>query len=795
MASDLREICLFSIHNLLRDAPFSRLDLISCRNLLIYFGGDLQDRVIPLFHYALNPGGYLFLGTSENVSRHARLFSTVDKPHRIFQRRANLERKLPQFPLTAPEAMRRGPGTHPARGPAPEPSLKSFAEQAILERFTPAYAVVNQDGELLLTSGRTGKYLELPAGAPDTNIFNLARPGLRLDLRAAIHKAASSNQPVLRPKLGVTSPQGRQEIDLYVQPLRLSDAPDLLYLMVFQDLGSIKPLSESAELREDDVAGANVRQLEAELRATKERLESTTEELKSSNEELRSGNEELSSMNEELQSANEELETSKEELQSINEELQTVNAELNSRVEELSRANNDMANLLESTQIATVFLDRGLLIKSFTPAAKDVFRLVESDAGRPIMHVRPRFELPSLQQDAERVLRTLGAIERPVSSNENGKRYIMRMLPYRTADNVISGVVMTFTDITRISEAEARIEDLTRELRNRVKDLEILFDLVPVGVLIAEEASDQKILANQYGARLLGVGPDHRALRPTLAKLRFFEDEQQQPMAEDPLRLAARTGKPTPVFEGRLESLNGRVADVLISASPLLHEDGTVRGAIGAVVDIAQRKKAETRQRLLLNELQHRVKNILATVTSLATRMQKSQPSSKEFYNGFLVRLAAMARTHDLLSRGSWEGADLRSLMSLSLDTYLIPGRANVRLKGEEILLNPNSATTLGMVFHELATNAAKYGALSTEAGTVDVSWEVATFEPDSQRRVRISWVEEGGPPLDPAHADGFGLSFIRRSVEYEVDGTVEIALPPEGLRCIIEFPLPPMPE
>jgi two-component system, chemotaxis family, CheB/CheR fusion protein len=307
--------------------------------------------------------------------------------------------------------------------------------------------VINAEGDVLQSSGHTGKYLELPPGAPDTNIFNLARPGLRVELRSAMHKTMGGGQLVVRRKIAIGTDGGSQEIDLYVQPLKFGSAPESLYLVVFQDLGPVVPPVDEEAMRTEDIGKESVRHLEAELRATRERLKTTTEELESSNEELKSNNEELQSINEELQSANEELETSKEELQSTNEELQTVNAELNARVEELSRANNDMNNLLESTQIATVFLDRSLLVKSFTPAAKDVFRLVESDAGRPISHVRPRFEAGGLQEDAERVLRTLTTIERPVSSTESGARYMMRLLPYRTTDNIITGVVITFADI------------------------------------------------------------------------------------------------------------------------------------------------------------------------------------------------------------------------------------------------------------------------------------------------------------------------------------------------------------
>jgi two-component system CheB/CheR fusion protein len=397
-----------------------------------------------------------------------------------------------------------------------------------------------------------------------------------------------------------------------------------------------------------------------ELRATKERLQTTTEELESSNEELKSGNEELSSMNEELQSANEELETSKEELQSINEELQTVNAELNARVEELSRANSDIANLLESTQIATLFLDNNLAVKSFTPAAKDVFRLVESDTGRPISHVRPRFTSDTVQEDAERVMRTLGTIERQVQSTHNDSRYVMRVLPYRTVENVIAGVVITFTDVTRITAAEARINELTDDLKRRVQSLETLIDLVPVGILIMEDSKTGAVRVNRYGAQLLGEGGGGDAPRPISTNLRIIQQDHELRPDEQPLLKAVRSGEVVSEVEAVLVRADGGRVDVLMSATPLLTDDGKVRGGIAVILDISERKRGETQKQILLHELQHRVKNIITTVGALASRMLKGTTSLEDFATAFTGRLSAMAKTHELLTASNWQGAGLR---------------------------------------------------------------------------------------------------------------------------------------
>jgi two-component system, chemotaxis family, CheB/CheR fusion protein len=594
VASDLREICLFSVHNLLRDAPFSKLDLVSCRNLMIYLTAELQNRLIPLLHYALRDDGYLLLGTSENVGRHTRLFSTVDKMHHIFRRRPRPDRNLPEFPLTTPEAHRHKRSADvPLR--AGDVSLHMVAERQLLEHYAPAYVVVNNEGEVLYVSGRTGKYLELPTGMPSNNLFGMARRSLRLDLRAVFHKAVSTGEITRQDNIAVGTNGGRQTIDLIVQPIRSSGEQELVYMVIFQDIGTIKPPTEAEPQQgKEELESVTVRALETELRATKERLQTATEELESSNEELKSSNEELSSINEELQSANEELETSKEELQSINEELQTVNAELKTRVDELSRANSDIANLLESTQIATIFLDRQLAIKSFTPAAKEVFRLVESDTGRPISHVRSRLKLDTIDEDVERVLRTLATVEKRVESSDSSARYIMRIMPYRTVDNVIAGIVITFLDVTQVTAAQDRIDELRRDLHHRVESLEVLLDLLPVGIFMLKiEGQKRSVEINRYAARLVGQS-EQKGLRELAVPYRLVDGGRELVAADDPLQRAARTGEPVPDFQGRVLRADGGSTDVVISATPLFDGNGTPRGAIASMLDMSQRKRTDS---------------------------------------------------------------------------------------------------------------------------------------------------------------------------------------------------------
>ncbi len=788
IVGDIREMVLFSQHSLLRDPPFSRLDLLSCRNLMIYLTPELQSRVIPLFHYALRSRGFLLLGSSENVTRHGRLFTMVDKANRIYQRRTPLERRLPEFPLSATDTARLRPG-QPARPAGTDFNVRAVAERRLLEHYAPAHVVITQDGEVLHASARTGKFLELPAGAPDSSIFSLARRGLRLELRAALHRAATSGEAVTQSNLRIGTNGGQQAIDLHVQPLRQDGAPEGLYLVVFRELGPVRQTAEDAAAESaDGVENINLRQLEAELRATRDRLQATSEELESSNEELKSSNEELSSMNEELQSANEELETSREELQSINEELQTVNAELNARVEELSRANSDMINLLESTQIATLFLDRGMSVKNFTPAAKDLFRLVESDTGRPISHVRARFEPESIQQDAERVLRTLTTIEREVRGSDADATYIMRMLPYRTVDNVISGVVLTFTDVTRISAAERRIDELAHDLRNQVESLQTLLDLVPVGIFILESRDAELVRVNRRGAQMAGEPEEQRGLGPLVERLRLSIDGADVPIEQHPLQRAARSGEKMRGIEAQMLRADGSTLDVMFSVTPLFRESGEPRGAIAAVVDISDRKAAELHQQALLHELQHRVKNILVSVNALAARMLRRNEPPEVFAEAFLDRLRAMGRMHDLLAQHNWQGTELRELVLAALAPFGAAARFSLAVEGPFVLVGPEPSAVLGMIFHELATNAVKYGALGAPDGSVAVHWRIEGS--DLNQRVALEWTESGGPPVTPPQREGFGIGFVRRSVQYEVEGTFDVAFPADGLRVTMTMPL-----
>ena len=461
----IRDLLVFSEQDVIKDPPFSKLDLLSCRNLLIYMGAELQRKLIPLFHYALNQGGYLFLGTSESVGEFGELFTTLDRKAKLYRRKGelhNAQRKyLGRFlpPMTVPDSTQLQ--VVGRAGPRVKLPLRELTERTLLEQVAPVAALVNGHGDILYLHGQTGMFLEpTPGESGVNNILKMAREGLRRALTTSLHKSAARHELVRALGLRVKSNGHFTFVNLTIRPVVLG--PDLspdtpLFLVILEEapLAETPPTSVAASKGPEADAEAHISALKNDLRIKEEYLQTTNEELETANEELKSSNEEMQSVNEELQSTNEELETSKEELQSVNEELATVNAELQTKVVDLSRANNDMNNLLAGTGIATVFVDHQLRILRFTPAATRIINLILSDIGRPVAHIVSNLVgYNSLLADAQTVLDTLMPKKVEVQTID-GNWFAMRILPYRTLDNVIEGAVITFVDITEMKRAEA----------------------------------------------------------------------------------------------------------------------------------------------------------------------------------------------------------------------------------------------------------------------------------------------------------------------------------------------------
>lgn len=487
---DIREMVVFAVQNVIKDPPFTKLDVISCRNLLIYLNADLQKRLLPVFHYALKPGGLLFLGPSEGISGFTNLFEVVDKKWKIYRRKESPIAVFPTMDLSAPVSkLNVEPRVITAARPTRESNIGNVVEKLLLTRFAPASVVVNDRGDVVYIHGRTGAFLEPPSGQPRLNLQAMAKEGLQFELGAALRHAVAGNEDIVREAVRIRSGSDDPTyIDLSVTRIKEPETMRGLFLITFQPRpapGEREPLKHRPPGESEETG--RMEELERELQCTRESLQITIEDLEVSNEELKSTNEELQSTNEELQSTNEELETSKEEMQSLNEELTTVNSEMHLKVEDLSRVNDDMQNLLNSTEIATIFLDKKLNIKRYTEQARHLINLIPSDIGRPLGDLVSKLAYPPLVADCLEVLRTLVFKLTEVQSRDD-HWYLMRIMPYRTAENVIDGVVLTFVDINPVKQAEKALLRMSKVFLDGLDPM-IIMDLSGRIVDLNEEAA------------------------------------------------------------------------------------------------------------------------------------------------------------------------------------------------------------------------------------------------------------------------------------------------------------------
>jgi two-component system CheB/CheR fusion protein len=460
VGKEIREMVVFAAQNIIMDPPFTKLNLISCRNLLIYLSSELQKKLIPLFHYSLNPSGLLFLGSAETIGTFSGLFAPLDSKVRLYRRLDQPVSGVPvEFPATALPDQRNSGGNAELEpvvtSKAGPPNLQSLADRVIVQRFSPVGLLCNDTGDILYISGRAGKYFEPSVGKANLNIFSMARDGLRYELSRVFAGALRQEGVISVNGITVGTNGDRQLIDLKVQ--KLAEPKELrgTVMVVIADVAPGRDAPKRSSSRRD---APRVVELMQELARAREEAQATREEMQTSQQELKSTNEELQSSNEELRSTNEELTTSKEEMQSLNEELQTVNHELQSKVDEFSRANNDMKNLLNSTDIATLFLDGELRVRRFTTPTARIIKLIPGDKGRAITDIASDLLDSTLADDAREVLRTLVFKEKQVATRD-GRWFSIRVMPYRTLENVIDGVVITFTDASSCKALERALRD------------------------------------------------------------------------------------------------------------------------------------------------------------------------------------------------------------------------------------------------------------------------------------------------------------------------------------------------
>ncbi|MBI2859295.1 MAG: PAS domain-containing protein, partial [Chloroflexi bacterium] len=584
---EIREMIVFAPQDFIKDPPFSRMDLICCRNLLIYLENDIQKKLLPLLHYALKPRGILFLGTSESVGDATDLFSTLDKKWKIFQRKetAVLPERL-RFPASfAPRLPEHG-------GPTADQSARvpALAEQVFLDNYAPTFAVIDEKYRLVYVRGRTGKYLEIASGQPSLSITDMAREGLRIDLASAIYEASADKKAVSREGVRVKHNGGFQAVNLTVAPLSGPGFPRGLMMVVFQETGPA-----IVEGKPEPVKGRSrrVALVEDELRLTKGNLQKSIEELEAANEELKSANEELQSNNEELQSTNEELDTSREELQSLNEEMATVNSELSTNNEMLSRANDDLKNYLNRTDIAIVFLDENLNIRSYPPETSEVFGIRDVDIGRPLDEINSRLAYHGIVDDARGVLRTMTPKEIEVQ-RKDGHWYTMRVLPYLTVQNALGGIVMSFLDIDKqrraaddLAGANQQLKESLEEVKEGEEKYQSLFENMTEGFALAEVLLDKE--GKPYDARYLEVNPAWERIvglscEKVVGKTHREIDAKLDPLAVERFGEAFLTGTP-----GLLEYLSpqlGKWVEVNLFSPKQGHVAYILR-------DISDRKRAE----------------------------------------------------------------------------------------------------------------------------------------------------------------------------------------------------------
>jgi two-component system CheB/CheR fusion protein len=901
----VREMIVFSPHSAIKDPPFSRLDLVSCRNLLIYLNAELQEHVIRMFHYALRPGGVLLLGPSESLGRNTAMFSILDKKHRIYQRRSDGRGALPIATAARMAAVDSSNRAFAVRTNTNEDVIDRNARRA-LERHAPAYVVVDGSHEILRFFGDTGRYLGPSSGAASLNLFGLLHKGLRAPARTALQQAVARQATVVQEGQVVARSGDRVPVRLIAEPIFEQDEKDerrsSLCMLIFKELAPIAVTPAPAETPSKARGGPNeasrTQELELELATTREQLHTAIDELETANEEMKSANEEYQSVNEELQSSNEELETSKEEMQSINEELQTVNVELNSKNDALGRLNSDLQNLLESTQIATLFLDSSLHVSGFTPAISDLFHLREGDHGRPITEITARIPYAELKSDVKQVLRTLAMVERVLQGGINGSVYLLRMRPYRTTDNVIDGVVLTFIDITERQQHEyerGRLAAIVESSQDAIighavdgtisswnKGAERMFgypagrvigrslsmllpqdaleemrtllgacagdggaqeelvmtwlhrdgNQVPVslrcspvldhsgamigGSTIARDISERKRAARRLeeserrladvidqatvGLAQFDLGGHITDANPWFCEIigrglsdmrgrhiRTFTHPDDVQESDELLAKLAADGTPYQV-EKRYVRPDGSWVWVSAHVSLIHDEDGKPLRLASVVLDITQRKLAAEHREMLLGELNHRVKNTLATVQAIASQTLSIATDLPGFRESFFARLQSLSRTHNVLAKESWRGANLDALVHAELAPFLVEGRNSATVAGETVQLSPRDALAMSLALHELATNAAKHGALGTAEGRVHVAWVLRDHV--DARWLELQWKETGGPPVGEPSRRGFGTRLVTEGIQHELGGKVVLDFARDGVSCKIAFPL-----
>jgi two-component system CheB/CheR fusion protein len=721
VASHIRDMIRFSAHSLVKDPPFSRIDLLSCRNLFIYFDDGLQQSVLPLLHYSIKPEGYLFLGPSESVGRYDHLFPSLDAQARIFQRAPG----PPNYPIDLPgnPPTRNSRGEQAAsRGRSSRLENENNAVRRLVERYSPASLVLDQDGGIIAAYGRLGRYFDFPVTRTGgSSAITLARPGLRAVIGPLLREARDARKGVVIRNVDVETEYGIQPIDVICDPL-----PDGTLLFIFRETAPFQPQLD-VDAIELDASDDHLDALEDELRVTRHRLRSAVEELETANEELKSSNEEMMSMN--------------EELQSTNEELTTVNDELKSKVDQLTVANSDLRNFFESTDMAVIVLDADLRIRSYTEAATVLFPLQNSDRGRPLGDVTSRLDGRTYLEDARIVAAGHDSVHRRVTAFEGSRTLSLRTLPYRMQNGVTDGVTIVITDITDALTME-------RDLAAERERLQMAIQAGGVAIWEYDIAADMAVV-DGHAREILGISKD----------MVDAQQRWQRIHADDREATRASVAKAV-AGNGDLE-VTYRVVDEghtrWIKTFGRLVEHDENRRLVGVSIDVTpEYVLAETRE-LMIREMNHRVKNLFAITAGMISAGARSYTDVREFASDLRERIAALGNAHSLASpTGEAHSIDLKELLATTIKPY--SNHATIKISGPTIHISRSCLSPLALIFHEWATNAVKYGALAERGGALNVEWS------QSENDISLLWRETFENPITHKSGTGFGTVLVKTS-------------------------------
>jgi two-component system CheB/CheR fusion protein len=721
---ELREMVLFANHNFLKDPPFSRLDLISCRNVLIYLNPQAQERVMETFHFALNQGAYLLVGLSESVETANDIYTPFNRELHIFQPREVSIRTFP-VPDSVPSVQLKDRSPHQGlvaieKESGRERITVGDLHQRLLEQYAPPSIVVNLDYDVVHLSERAGKYLQITGGEPTQNLLRMIRQELRLELRAALYQAVQRQAPVDAKGLKVKIGDAAEIVDVHVRPvLREGDSAYGLILVVFEQTSSAN--SETTVLLTSDEPVAQ--QLEEELMRVKLQLRGSIEQHEYQAEELKASNEELQAMNEELRSSAEELETSKEELQSINEELRTLNQELKVKVEETTLASNNLQNLINSAEIATIFLDRGLRVVLFTPTASQLFNLIRNDIGRLLSDITHRLLDPDIISDSETVLKNLKTIEREIKSTDN-QVYLMRALPYRTEHDRVNGVVITFFNITERKKSEISLRESAERFRAMISQ--------STAGVVQMDLGGRFTLVNRKFCGIVGYN-ESELLNMKMVDL-VHEDDGKQNQA-----LLSQLGTQGLPFdaEQRLVCKDGSLRWVTVSVSAIRNQEGKSEAAVAVYHDITERKALEQQKDEFIGIASHELKTPLTSIKSYAEIVLETLQKSKDNkavalmqkLNSQIDRLTGLVR--DLLDTTkitdgklvlSFEKFNINKLVEEQLEEMKrLSDKHDLIHKAGILKPVEGDRERIGQVLTNLVTNAIKY---SPSGGKVIISTE-----------------------------------------------------------------------